>query len=118
MRESTVENYQKVLEAAKKYIKENISDSSMVLEDFCVNEGVSVRHAQRSFRHYSTSWRRLTAHIKMQKASKLLRETNEPIKTIAHKVGYRRSEQFAIAFRRECGVTPGDYRRAVNGGWR
>lgn len=48
---------------------------------------------------------------KMQKAKKLLLETNQPIKEICTLVGYPRTTNFITAFKRRFGMTPGSLRR-------
>lgn len=48
---------------------------------------------------------------RMQKARNLLLETDQPIKQIASRTGYRRVTSFITAFRRHFGYTPGSVRR-------
>jgi AraC-like DNA-binding protein len=55
---------------------------------------------------YVTRWRMTTA-------TRLLRETDKPLRQVASAVGYGSVFAFAKAFRREYGMTPGDYRGAV-----
>ena len=52
---------------------------------------------------YLTWWRMTTA-------ARLLRESNQPLATVARQVGYGSDVAFALAFKREYGVTPGRYR--------
>ncbi len=52
---------------------------------------------------YLTRWR-------MDMASRLLRETTQPLARIAASVGYQSEHAFSKAFRRERGVPPGHYR--------
>ncbi|MET0233534.1 MAG: AraC family transcriptional regulator [Kibdelosporangium sp.] len=53
---------------------------------------------------YLTWWR-------MTVAARLLRETGEPLRTVAGKVGYTSEFAFASAFKRQFGMAPGQYRR-------
>jgi AraC-like DNA-binding protein len=53
---------------------------------------------------YLTWWR-------MTIAGRLLRESDEPLGTVARQVGYRSEFAFAKAFKREFGAAPGRYRR-------
>ncbi|MEU6687299.1 AraC family transcriptional regulator [Streptomyces sp. NPDC046832] len=55
---------------------------------------------------YLTWWRLSTA-------SRLLRETDAPIASVARQVGYASEYAFAHAFKREHGVPPGSFRRAA-----
>ncbi|WP_145362498.1 XylR family transcriptional regulator [Stratiformator vulcanicus] len=67
--------------------------------------------------------RRMLTRLQMERASLLLRTTELTIAAVASAVGYSHVESFSVAFRRESGVPPGEYRRATatgnqNGGQR
>jgi AraC-like DNA-binding protein len=47
----------------------------------------------------------------MTLAGRLLRETDEALAKIAHDVGYDSEFAFNRAFKRELGVSPGEYRK-------
>ena len=49
--------------------------------------------------------------LRLRKARKLLRETDEEITTIAYSCGYASSQRFALAFRKMTGVSASVYRR-------
>lgn len=53
---------------------------------------------------YLTWWR-------MTLAARMLRDTGDPLRVIAGKVGYTSEFAFATAFKRQFGVSPGQYRR-------
>ncbi|MEV5432780.1 AraC family transcriptional regulator [Streptomyces sp. NPDC052701] len=55
---------------------------------------------------YLTWWR-------LSLASRLLRETDAPIASVARRVGYTSEYAFAHAFKREYGTPPGSYRRTA-----
>jgi AraC-like DNA-binding protein len=44
-------------------------------------------------------------------AVQLLENSDEPISTICHRTGYQNLSNFNRQFRREYGITPGQYRR-------
>ena len=50
-------------------------------------------------------------NFRMEKAGSLLRNTNEPVGTIAAEVGYTDSLSFSKAFRKKYGKSPSEYRR-------
>ena len=52
---------------------------------------------------YLTRWR-------MQKAAKLLHDSDRTVAAVAHAVGYETDAAFGKAFRRHLGMTPGEYR--------
>lgn len=53
---------------------------------------------------YLTWWR-------MTSAGRMLRESDDPLRSVAERVGYSSEFAFAKAFKREFGVAPGAYRR-------
>ena len=48
--------------------------------------------------------------LRIERASKLLRETDLPVASIAREVGYGKPGAFALAFRRRTGTTPTEFR--------
>ena len=50
--------------------------------------------------------------IRMERAQELLRATEWPLKVIAPVCGFRNVNSFAVAFRRDIGMSPGVYRRS------
>jgi len=58
---------------------------------------------------YLTRWR-------MQVAARLLRETAQPVLSIALETGYQSDAAFIRAFRREFGMTPSRWRRSAQAG--
>lgn len=51
--------------------------------------------------------------VRLDRAARLLRETEAPLASIARQVGYATEFSFAGAFRREYGVAPGRFRQAA-----
>ncbi|RVX46210.1 AraC-like DNA-binding protein [Nonomuraea polychroma] len=49
--------------------------------------------------------------VRMNAAAQTLRESDEPLETVARKVGYGSEYAFAAAFKRHFGTAPGNYRR-------
>lgn len=74
--------------------------------------------AQLSEAHFSRSFKKSTgfspsqylARLRMERARRLLRETEMPIVEIGLEVGYASPSHFAQVFRKEVGVLPSDYR--------
>ena len=58
---------------------------------------------------YSTS-------LRMNRACKLLVETQLPLKELGYQVGYYNVSSFIRRFKQTQGVTPGDYRRLCSEG--
>ncbi len=75
--------------------------------------GVSSRHLLRLYRNLAGET--VTASIEraqIQRAQKLLSETDMPLKAIATQLGFARSGSFSTAFRRATGITPRLYRQS------
>jgi len=74
--------------------------------------------AQLSDAHFSRAFKKSTgfspsqylARLRMERARRLLRETETPIVEIGLEVGYASPSHFAQVFRKEVGVLPSDYR--------
>lgn len=77
------------------------------------------REAELSEFHFSRLFKRTTGltpsqyfiHLRMDKARRLLRETNKSVIETGLEVGYTSPSHFAQIFRREVGMSPSDYRR-------
>jgi AraC family transcriptional regulator len=76
------------------------------------------READMSEFHFSRLFKRTTGltpsqyfiHLKMEKARRLLRETDKSVIEIGLDVGYTSPSHFAQIFRREVGISPSEYR--------
>ncbi len=51
----------------------------------------------------------------LARAKNLLRQTNLPLKTISEMAGFHSPNYLSVVFKRETGMTPGDYHRHPNG---
>ena len=77
------------------------------------------REAGMSEFHFSRVFKRTTGfkpsqcfiRLRMERARRLLRETNRSIIEIGLNVGYTSPSHFARIFRREIGISPSEYRR-------
>jgi AraC family transcriptional regulator len=77
------------------------------------------REAGTSEFHFSRAFKRTTGltpseyfiHLRLEKARRLLRETNRSAIEIGLDVGYSSPSHFARIFRREVGISPSEYRR-------
>lgn len=55
------------------------------------------------------------ARLRMEEAKRLLRETDEPVQSVAEKVGYLYPMSFIRVFKRLENMTPGEYRKERDG---
>lgn len=97
--------------SAQEYIHEHYFDESLSLDDVCRVLGVSnayfstvfKKETGKSFIGYLTDYR-------MEKAARLLIETNEKSYIIAQNVGYADPNYFSYVFKRCFGTAPSKYR--------
>ncbi|WP_233903379.1 XylR family transcriptional regulator [Stieleria maiorica] len=72
--------------------------------------------SRRAFEHRFKKLVGVTPHeeiqrVRMNRAKELLRDTDLTVPQIANLLGFEHSEYLGAAFKREVGVSPGDYRR-------
>ena len=72
--------------------------------------------SESSFSRYfrrsaSQSFSDTVRKLRLAHACQLLENTDEPISAICHRTGYQNLSNFNRQFRREYGITPGQYRR-------
>jgi transcriptional regulator GlxA family with amidase domain len=53
--------------------------------------------------------------LRIKSAQHLLETTHNPVKRISQQVGYKSDSNFSVAFKREMGISPINYRRSMNG---
>lgn len=73
---------------------------------------VSLRTLHRHLRQQGASVQSLKDEVRCARAQELLRRTRQPVKQIAHLLGFRSEKSFARAFRHWTGATPSDWRAA------
>ncbi len=71
---------------------------------------VSLRTLHRHLRQEGASVQSLKDEVRCGRAQELLRRTRQPVKQIAHQLGFRSEKSFARAFRHWTGATPSDWR--------
>jgi AraC family transcriptional regulator len=96
-----------------KLIEERIRDegSQSTIAELATLCGMSPRHLIRAFRQQTgQTIGSFVQQITIERARKLLAETDDSIKVVAAKVGFSSAAAFATAFRRSCGVSPLQFR--------
>ena len=74
--------------------------------------GVSVTQANRSFRHlFGLSLLERQELIRLQNARQALAETSRSMEALALEAGFRDARHFAVAFGKQFGVSPSEWRR-------
>ena len=66
-------------------------------------------------RTFDESPHRYVVQRRIERASELLRDTNDPIIEVAQQVGYENQSYFTTLFKRETGYTPAVFRKRFAG---
>lgn len=79
--------------------------------------GQLVNMSRSSFSNRFTKLAKMTPlqyviFVRIQKASHLLSETSLPLITVAESIGYQSEAAFSLAFKKQYGIRPGEFRRA------
>lgn len=100
------------LRRVRDYVDAHLA-SSITLEDLAAEAGVSLYHFARLFRHSTNeSPHRYVVRMKIERARRLLAETDLPIAQVARACGFSSGGHFAGVFRKLTGATPAAYRRS------
>jgi AraC-like DNA-binding protein len=88
------------------------SDANRLMEHVAVSRATLERRFRRVL---GRSPKAEIERVRLERAKRLLSETPYKLHQIAITVGYQTAAQFAIAFKRQTGLTPGQYRTAERG---
>jgi len=100
------------LQRVREYIEEHLDDN-LSLTALAEVAALSPHHFSRSFKHaIGIGPHRYVTQRRIQRAKQLLRQTRRPIASIAESVGLVNQSHLSVVFRRETGVTPGQFRAA------
>ncbi len=92
------------------WIHANLSEK-IVTEDLAQRAGMSLRNFTRHFmREIGVSPADYLVNVRCERATALLLETDLPLKTIAHQVGFSSDDQMRKVFGRKFSLTPREYR--------
>jgi AraC-like DNA-binding protein len=81
------------------------------IETMAERHNQSSRSLTRRLADHRTSYRRLVQEVRYSIARDLLLHSDQPVAAIANRLGYSDPANFGRAFRRWCGVSPGQVRR-------
>ena len=88
--------------------------ASPTLSDLAAEAKLSLYHFSRQFRTtFGTSPYAYSVYLRLEQARDLLATSAMPVAAIASKTGFPSPAHFGERFRREMGVTPGAFRRAL-----
>jgi AraC family transcriptional regulator len=95
------------------YIETHLDDR-LTLTDLAGVACLSPYHFSRSFKQaVGVGPQRYVMHRRVERAKALMRRSHQPLALIAQEVGFADQSHLISIFRREIGVTPGQYRAAT-----
>lgn len=111
-RDQESENQNKrVLKRGLEYIEENFSEDSLSLNGVAGAIGVSGNYFSSVFsQEMQMTFIEYVTKKRMEKAKKLLRQTEKHSGEIAAEVGYKDPHYFSFVFKKTVGITPREYR--------
>ncbi|GAB6930246.1 AraC family transcriptional regulator [Paenibacillus sp. JCM 10914] len=99
--------FQDVLEYVEKHYMHELT-----LSHLAQISRFSERHIQRLFRRFTgQSWHHYLQSVRIRRSRQLLRNSSDKISVVAERVGYKDIHSFNTVFKRNTGLTPGQYRR-------
>lgn len=104
----------KFVEDAKKYIEEHYQDKNLCLETLCDYLGISTAYFSSTFKKETgTSFVTACNITRINKAKKLMSETDLKNYEISDRVGFSDSNYFSFCFKRTVGLSPTKYRNQL-----
>lgn len=101
------------VEAAARYFHEN-SQSALCVEEYAAARGMSTSWFIRGFKEYTgfTPMQYILS-VRMANAQNLLETTEYNVSEVSRIVGYENPLYFSRIFRKQCGVSPTDFRKQL-----
>lgn len=99
-------------EKIENYINDNFNNPSLSLEMLSECTGVAYYHLSRVFKElFGTNFIKYLTLYRLEKAKELLKNTKKTMEQIAVEIGFLSGDSFAKAFKKYCGMPPGQYRK-------
>lgn len=100
-----------LVKAVSRELEANLS-SHQTIEEIAARYEIAPTSLKRCFKEvYGQTIQQYRRSLRMAKAKTYLDHSEESILAIANAVGYENSSKFAVAFKKETGMLPKDYRR-------
>nr|WP_240545978.1 helix-turn-helix domain-containing protein [Paenibacillus artemisiicola] len=99
------------------YVEENYADYTLSLEHVALKYGTSTSYLSRSFKEkIGANFTEYIWQCRLKEVVRQLLHTSAPLKDIIERVGYLDAPNFIRKFKKETGVTPGQYRKLHGAG--
>jgi AraC-like DNA-binding protein len=100
-----------ISEATRAVLTIRLLDGNGDIEGTAGKLGLGPRTLQRRLREEGTNYRNMLSTVRFERAMSLLKESGEPIETIARSLGYAATSHFTRAFTQWTGTAPSRVRR-------
>lgn len=105
-------SFQAVAVGMRTYIEEHFDDPDLSLKHLSDRFGMNGKNVSQLFKDaFGENFVDVLLRLRIEKAKRLLTETDLGQQDIAQQVGYSNAITFGRMFKRVVGVTPGDYRK-------
>lgn len=95
-------------------LKPYVGSDLLRLETAAEISGLSKRSLQRMLHRHGTSFQQVINDCKFEAAKAMLADGSPTVKDIATELGYSDQAHFSRAFKKQCGVTPTEFRQRDN----
>lgn len=104
----------KTTEKIVKFITENIDDTDLKIDDIAQAMGMSRSVLYGKIKNaVGMTPVDFVRHIRIMRATELLKQTDDPLSSIAFSVGFSDPKYFSKVFKKEMGIIPSDYRERM-----
>jgi AraC-like DNA-binding protein len=98
------------VDSVRAAISANLVDGNLTIDRCARHLVISRRTLQRLLSEAGWTFTRLIDEVRLERARQLLADESRTVADVAAQLGYANSANFAKAFQRLSGVTPGEFR--------
>ena len=117
LREERMNRVDETAQAIVEYVKENAFDADFDLQSIADRFGLSNDYASTMVKKVTgTAFKEYLTELRLEKARRLLEESDLAVNEISLRVGYRKASNFIRKFKETYGYTPAQYRKGGDEG--
>lgn len=110
--ERAVPRSEQTIDNMKQYIHEHYSDYNFSVQQLANHFSLSMSYVSRIFKEQTQmNVSDFLNEVRIEQAKKMLKEGNDSLKDIVQQIGYSDSSSFIRKFKKQVGMTPGEYRK-------
>ena len=98
------------------YIRQNYHSANFSIQNMSDHLGISISHISRYYKEQTgQTVLDYVNYLRIEHAKQLLETTDEPIENVIKSIGYFDVSSFIRKFKKDLGITPGEYRKIHRG---